>query len=240
MNLHRSAVYAFVLLLSNTAMHIGVARAIVRNSWGSTEAETASAVVVKSDKKAKNSQQDPEPTPTFTPTPTPTRYLVVETGRDCSIEPPEQASGHYTLRATIGSETVLFSERPVRTAGTMGTQEFVNRFKKLFAASNPNTAITFTGDDRKVRCGNIQGFTDPEPQATGNNNNTGPLIVVLSRPKIAGTSSDGSTVMIEYTMTQSASQGEVASIEQFLEMSGSCSIFIDSLHVAGAAALVLE
>lgn len=190
-------------------MHIGVARAIVRNSWGSTEAETASAVVVKSDKKAKNSQQHPEPAPT------PTRYLVVETGRDCSITQQATSTGIYTLRATIGNETVLFSERPVRTAGTMGTQEFVNRFAKLFATSNPNTAITFTADDN-------------------NNNNTitGPLIVVLSRPKIAGTSPDGRTVMIEYTMTQSASQGEIVLIEQFLEMSGvSCSIFIDGVVI---------
>ena len=199
MNLHRLAVYAFVLLLS-TAMNIGVARAqAVNYGWGSTEAQTASAVVGKSDKKTKNSQHHPEPAPT--------RDLVVQTGRGCSIEQQAQANGNYTLRATIGNETVLFSERPVRTAGTIATQEFVNRFEKLFATSNPNTAITFTGDN--------------------NNNNTGPLIVVLSRPKIAGTSSDGGSNIVEYTMTQSASQGAVISIEQFLKMSGSCSIFID-------------
>ena len=41
-----------------------------------------------------------------------------------------------------------------------------------------------------------------------------------------------SSSIIEYTLMQSDSQGEVASIDQFLEMSDgiSCSIFIDSAH----------
>ena len=63
--------------------------------------------------------------------------------------------------------------------------DFVAHFEELFKSSNPNAALTFTGDDRKVRRDNIQGITDPELQATGdnknnNNNNNGPLIVVLS------------------------------------------------------------
>ena len=114
---------------------------------------------------------------------------------------------------------IFGTTRPDGRYHRYNAQEFVNSFEKIFATSNPNTAITFTADD---------------------NNNTGPLIVVLSRPKIAGTSSDGSTVMIEYTMTQSASQGEVALIEQFLEMSGSCSIFINCPHIAIISYLWLE
>ena len=184
----------------------------------------------KSAKKTKNSQQNPEstPAPTPAPTPTPPGNLGVQTGRDCSIEIQAQGSGNYTLRATVGNVTVLFAERPVRMAGTVATSDFVARFDELFASSNPNAALTFTGDDRKVRRNNILGeFSEPEPDATGNNhnNNNGPLIVVLSQPRMVGSSS----TIIEYNMTQSASQGEVASIDQFLgTSSASCSIFIDS------------
>ena len=91
----------------------------------------------------------------------------------------------------------------------------MNSFEKIFATSNPNTAITFTADD---------------------NNNTGPLIVVLSRPKIAGKSQDGSTDMIKYVMTQSESQVEVISMKQFFEISGGpCFLFIDSISERVAA-----
>ena len=93
-------------------------------------------------------------------------------------------------------------------------REFVEKFDIPFVTSQPNAAITFAGD----------------------NNNTGPLIVVLSRPKIAGTSPDGSTDMIEYAMTQSESQGEVVSMKQFLEISGGpCSLFNDSISERAAA-----
>ena len=80
--------------------------------------------------------------------------------------------------------------------------DFVAHFEELFKSSNPNAAHTFTGDDRKIRRDNIQGITDPELQATGdnknNNNNNGPLIMVLSQPRMVGSSSN----IIEYNMAQ--------------------------------------
>ena len=141
-----------------------------------------------------NSQHHSEPTPTAAPT----RYLVVETGRDCSMEQQEQANGHYTLRATIGNETVLFS--------THTSPATIDVLPSIRAAVGPDVEIIMVGGVQPgVFCG--------------------PLIVVLSRPRMVGSSCN----IIENTMTQSASQGEVVSIEQFLEMSWvSCSIFIDS------------
>ena len=111
----------------------------------------------------------------------------------------QQAStGIYTLSATVGKEMVLFAERPERTARTVPTRAFVEQFDQLFATSPPNAAVTLAGD------------------------NNGPLIVVLSQPRFVGDS------ILEYTITQSESQRDVVSIEQFLDMSGvSCSIFID-------------
>jgi len=129
------------------------------------------------------------------------KVLFLQAGTDCALTP--SATGIYTLRATVGTETIYFSERPDRLAGTMATQTFVEQFEdNFFVTSNPNVAITFTGD----------------------NSNTGPLIVVLSQPRMVGSS------IIEYTLMQSDSQGEVASIDQFAGMSDgiSCSIFIDS------------
>ena len=82
-----------------------------------------------------------------------------------------------------------------RTASTIATQTFVERFPGNFVTSNPNSAITFSGD------------------------NGGPLIVVLSHPRMVSSS------IIEYTMTQSESQAKVASIDQFLRfllMYGEC------------------
>ena len=161
----------------------------------------------KSAKKTKNSQQHPDQG-----TPTPTRDLLVQVGRDCSIT-THAASGDYRLRATIGNETVVFSERPVRTAGTIATQNFVEQFDKLFETSAPNAAVTFARD------------TEQEQHAAADS--TGPLIVVLSRPSMIGSS------IIEYTLTQSKSQGAVVSITQFIDTSGgSCSIFIDSIDFA--------
>ena len=136
----------------------------------------------------------------------PTRELAVQGGLDCSIT-QQALTGNYTLRATVGTETVLFSERPVRKAHTIATQEFVDKFPDIFFTSNPNAAVTFTSTT-----------------ASAADNNTVPLIVVLSRPRMNGSS------IIEYTLTQSNSQGAVASITQFIDMSGvSCSIFIDSI-----------
>ena len=134
----------------------------------------------------------------------------MQTGRDCSIA-THAASGDYRLRATIGNETVAFSERPVQTAGIIATQTYVENFKELFNTSAPNAAITFARD------------TEQEQYAAADN--TGPLIVILSRPSMIGSS------IIEYTLTQSKSQGAVVSITQFIDTSGgSCSIFIDSVE----------
>jgi len=208
-HLHRLAVYAFVLLLS-TALNIGVARA--EGSWGWTE---TAAIVVKSDKKTKNSpQQQHEPTPSV---------LAVQAGPDCSIT-QDAGTGIYVLRATIGNATTLFSERPVRTARTMATPTFVERFEGYFNTSQPNAAITFTAEDR-------------EPEATGNKNknNNGPLIGVLSQPSLLITTRllEDRYTGIEYTLSQSESQAAVGSIQQFLDTSGSCSIFIDPFAVPG-------
>ena len=130
----------------------------------------------------------------------PTRELAVQGGPDCSIT-QQALTGNYTLRATVGTETVLFSERPVRKARTIATQEFVDKFPDIFFTSNPNAAVTFTS-------------------TTASADNNRPLIVELTGARMIGD-------IIEYTMTQSPSQGEVASIDRFLETSGSCSIFID-------------
>ena len=127
--------------------------------------------------------------------------MFLQTGTDCALT-PSATSGEYLFRATVGTATTYFSERPDRLAGTMMTQVFAEQFAdNFFVTSNPNVAITFSGD----------------------NSNTGPLIVVLSRPRMVSSS------IIEYTMTQSSSQAKVATIDQFMETSGSCSIFIDSV-----------
>ena len=113
------------------------------------------------------------------------------------------STGNWTLSARVGTKTVLFSERPVRTARTVSTQEFVDKFPDIFATSNPNAAVTFTS-------------------TTASADNNRPLIVELTGARYGGG-------VIEYNMTQSESQAEVVSIGQFLEMSGSCSIFIDDV-----------
>ena len=126
------------------------------------------------------------------------------------------ARGTYTLRATLKNETVLFLERPNRGAAVVSTQKFVNNFEKVFESSSPNVAITFTGDKAPSSSSSSSALE-------------GPLIVVLSRPSIIGGLDESSTLDVEYTMEQSASQSTVATIEQFLDASGSCSIFIDGL-----------
>ena len=136
----------------------------------------------------------------------PPRLLFVQAGTDCALKPSATTSGAYLFRATVGTATTFFSERPDRLADTMTTEAFQNQFDHFFVASNPNVAITFSGD----------------------NSNTGPLIGVLSRPHMVSYSSS----IIEYTMMQSESQAKVASIDQFMETSGSCSIFIASVSNA--------
>jgi len=130
----------------------------------------------------------------------PPKLLFVQAGTDCVLNPSATKSGEYLFRATVGTATTFFSERPDRLADTMTTEAFQNQFDHFFVASNPNVAITFSGD----------------------NSNTGPLIGVLSRPRMVDSS------IMEYTMSQSESQAKVASIDQFLKTSGSCSIFIDA------------
>ena len=56
----------------------------------------------------------------------------------------------------------------------------------------------------------------------------GPLIAVLSQPRIVETSLDGSTLVIEYTIRQSESQSDVVSIKKFMDNTfRSCSMFIN-------------
>merc|ERR1711865_1099159 len=65
---------------------------------------------------------------------------------------------------------------------------------------------------------------------------SGPLIVVLSQPKIVGPNPDdrtNSTLVVEYTLRQSESQQAIVSIETFMNRTfRSCSIFIDSADSA--------
>ena len=80
----------------------------------------------------------------------------------------------YTLRATVSNETIAFAERPTRTALTVGTKDFVDVFPDLFETSNPNGALTFVSEDEGV-----------------SSSLDGPLIAILSEPKIVGTNVDG-------------------------------------------------
>lgn len=130
MNIVVSVVYAFLL---GTALDIGrtmgtaVAAATV---YADLTEPAATAEGVKSAKRTKNSpQQLQQELPSE---PLLTRELAVQDGVDCSILQRAYSSGHhYTLRATMGTETVLFSERPIRTAQTLPTQAFVKKFKDL-------------------------------------------------------------------------------------------------------------
>ena len=133
-------------------------------------------------------------------------YLFLQPGINCRIT-QQAATGIYFLSATVGTETVAFTERPDRTAVTGPTQAFVGSFEDIFATSNPNAAVTFTSTTAAAAA------------------STGPLIVELSQPTF-----NNSSNYIEYPITQSKSQSEVAPMDEFLEMSDgiSCSIFIDS------------
>ena len=199
-----------IIILSSINMKLSAACAFVvgtvaldiGSTISTTEASGATvSAVERSTKKTKKNgvQTTPAATPAFS-------ALAVQDGRVCSIE--TDTMGTYTLRATLANETVLFLERPDRRAAKISTQAFVESFDGLFKSSSPNVAITFTGDAAL----------------------DGPLIVVLSQPRIIGGLDDGSSTLgVEYTMEQSESQSTVAAIEQFLEASGSCSVFIDSL-----------
>ena len=200
-----SAACAF--LVGTVALDIGstistTAAAAAGFFRGEEDQDTAAvSAVERSTKKTKKNgvQTTPAATPAFS-------ALAVQDGRVCSIE--TDTMGTYTLRATLANETVLFLERPERGATTVSTQAFVESFDGLFKSDPPNVAITFTRDASL----------------------DGPLIVVLSQPRLIGGLDDGSSTLgVEYTMEQSASQSTVATIEQFLDASGSCSVFIDSV-----------
>ena len=168
---------------------------------------TTEAALMKMSKKNNHGLQQHETTPTTEP-----RYLVAQPGHVCSIMAQPANIGSYTLRATVSTNTVGFSEHPTRKAKTHSTEEFVDGFPGLFETSKPNGAITFVSDD-----------TASAVSALYNK----PLIVVLSEPDIGDPNLDG-TWDIEYTLTQSPSQSGVISIEQFLDNTfRSCSIFID-------------
>ena len=199
---------------------------------GTTEASgwsTTKAAELKSAKK-KNSQPQQQ-------TEEEAQLLFLQAGTDCVIT--QSASGVYLFRATVGTETIYFSERPDRLAGTMATQTFVNQFDDaLFVTSNPNVAITFTStnasadnntEETNLTAGQFDGSSDffvtstfvfgntepmtkripdklafydnTEPTTAPSSNNNGPLIVELSQPLMVGSN------IIEYTMTQSVSQG---------------------------------
>ena len=131
-------------------------------------------------------------------------WLFLQAGIKCRIT-QHAATGIYHLSATVGNTTTAFTERPDRLAGTIFTQVFVKTFKDIFATSNPNAAVTFTSTTAEAAASN------------------GPLIVELSQPRVNNKN------YIEYPITQSISQGEVGSLDQFMGMSDvSCSIFVDS------------
>ena len=139
------------------------------------------------------------------------RFLFLQPGINCRIT-QQAVTGIYLLSATAGNTTTAFTERPDRMALTGATQVFVNGFEDIFATSNPNAAVTFT--------------TTTAAAATAS---TGPLIVEVSQPTF-----NNSSNYIEYPITQSKSQSEVAPMDEFLEMSDgiSCSIFFDSGTIA--------
>ena len=214
-----SAACAFVV--GTVALDIGSTIGTTGAAPGETYRDNwaVSAVEMKSAKKTKvHSHEAAGATPTTTTT---TSWLFVQAGTTCSLA--QHANGGYTLRATIGNETVALSERPERRAETISTTVFVDKFADLFASSNPNAAITFAGDD------------DEEQTSALSSSNNGPLIAVLSQPMIVRTGvleNDSNDVVIEVDIEQMGSQGDVVSITQFLDQSGSCSIFIDSFSLA--------
>ena len=165
----------------------------------------SSSAVVKAAKKTTKTHRPP-------PASAPPSDLLVQIGDVCSITRHSASStGRYTLRATVGTETVAFAERPERNAMTVPTQVLVEQFADLFGTSDPNAALTFAAGGHPA----------------------GPLIVVLSHPRIVrfGGGSSSSMLDVEYTLEQTDSQRTVASIEQFVDVSGgACSIFIDALH----------
>jgi hypothetical protein len=173
----------------------------IGSTISTTEASGATVSAVdRSTKKTK--KNGVHPTAAATPV---FSALAVQDGRVCSIK--TDMMGTYTLHATLANETVVFLERPERGAATVSTQTFVESFDVLFKSSAPNVAITFAGASLD-----------------------GPLIVVLSRPRVIGGLDEGSSTLgVEYTMEQSESQKTVAAIEQFLDASGSSSVFIDSV-----------
>ena len=171
----------------------------------------ATAAAAKSTKNSKNNGLHSQPAASSS------SALGIQDGHVCSIKLKRQRT--YTLRATLGNETVLFLERPNRGAAKVSTQVFVDKFDKVFTSSSPNVAITFAGDK--------------EPSSSSSSSSASldrPLIVILSKPSIIGGLDGSSTLDVEYTIKQSESQSAVATIEQFLDASGSCSIFIDSIE----------
>ena len=206
-----------VTILGSTMMSTTEAQVQWVGEYGVTEPVVVTTVVGKAAKKTKVQQAyEAAPTTTAAPTTAPAKqWLFVQAGTTCTLA-QHATTGVYTLRATIGQDMVAFTERPDRLASNIATHKFVKSFGDLFASSKPNAAITFADND-------------------------GPLIGVLSQPKIVKRpkknlleEEDKSTtgfIIVEYAMEQSESQGAVVSIEQFLDTSGSCSIFIDSSNV---------
>ena len=163
----------------------------------------SSSAVVKAAKKTTKTHRPP-------PASAPPSDLLVQIGDVCSITRHSASStGRYTLRATVGTDTVAFTERPERNAMTVPTQVLVEQFADLFGPSDPNAALTFAAGGHPA----------------------GPLIVVLSQPRIVRFDDSSTTLDVEYTLEQTDSQRTVVSIEQFVDVSGgACSIFIDALH----------
>ena len=210
-----------VTILGSTMMSTTEAQVQWVGEYGVTEPVVVTTVVGKAAKKTKVQQAyEAAPTTTAAPTTAPAKqWLFVQAGTTCTLA-QHATTGVYTLRATIGQDTVALTERPDRIASNIATQKFVNSFEDLFSSSSPNVAITFTGDQKP---------------SSSSASLDGPLIVILSRPSIIGGLNGSSMLDIEYTMKQSESQSTVATIEQFLDASGSCSLFIDgSPYCAGS------
>ena len=134
-----SAACAFVV--GTVALDIGSTISTTEAAHGFAEGDTQMfgetaevSAVEKFTKKAKNNHSKPTATSSSS-------ALGVQDGHICSIKLKAQRT--YTLRATLGNETVLFLERPGRGAATVPTQTFVDKFDKVFESSSPNVAITF-------------------------------------------------------------------------------------------------
>ena len=154
------------------------------------------------------------------------KYLAVQVGQSCTLRKDDDGGGgggagrnSIHLIVTTGTTLVSFTERPVRSAVTLGTEAFVQNFSKTFSTSKPNTAVTFASDGDKQ----------------------GTLITKFSKANIVQTIVEDNSVVIDYTIQQVGSQGDndmLSLLDLFdntdaasVTLVGGCTLFIDSFPI---------